>query len=129
METLTEIESMHEQRERFGEPTVIKKGVWIEVLDFDPNTEQVNINHRWEVKKIEKSLDKDIEKYKVICKILKIKPYEKNKEKIAKKVIEKHKDKLKASFAKCLIDGIEVNSIPDLKHILNKLGGKVKNGK
>ena len=127
METLTEIESMHEQRERFGEPTIVKEGIWIEVLDFDSNTEQVDIKHRWEVLKIEKTIDKDIEKYKVRLKILKIKSYEDNKKKIAKRVLEKHKNLLKASFAKCLVQGIEVNSIPDLKHMLNKLGGKNDN--
>ena len=127
MEKLTEIGSMHEQREEFCGSTIIKKGVWIEILNFDSNTEQVDIKHRWEVEKVEKRIDKDVEKYKVICKVLNIKDYEKNKKKIAKEVFEKHKDKLKASFAKCLIEGIEVNSIPQLKHILNKLGGK--NGK
>ena len=128
-ETLTEIQSLHEQREEFSNSVVIEKGIWIEVLDFNPHTEQVNIKHRWEVEKVEKSREKDVEKYKITCKRLNIKDYEKNKKKIAQKVFKKHKDRLKASFAKCLIEGIEIRSIPDLKHILNKLGGKVKDGK
>ena len=47
---------MHEQREIFGNPEVIiKKGIWIEILEFNPDTEQIDIKHRWEVEKVIKS--------------------------------------------------------------------------
>lgn len=130
IEKLTEIQSLHEQREMFdANEIIIDKGVWIEILDFDPNTEQVNIKHRWEVENVEKKEEGDIKKYKVTCKVLNIKEYEKNKKEIAKEVLKKHSKKLKTSFAKCLVEGIETKSIPELKYVLNKLGGKVKDGK
>ena len=64
---------------------IIDKGVWIEILDFDPNTEQVNIKNRWEVENVEKKEEGDTKKYKVTCKVLNIKEYEKKKKKKKKK--------------------------------------------
>ena len=128
-EKLTEIQSLHEQREMFENDIIIKKGIWIEVIEFDQVTEYADVKHRWEVEKVEEKEEGDFKKYKVTCKILNIEKDEKNKKKMAKEVLNKHSKRLKASFAKCLIEGIETRSIPDLKHVLNKLGGKVKNGK
>lgn len=125
MVKLTEVQSMHEQREYFGSPCrITKKGSWIEVLNFDSNTEKVDIKHRWEVEKIEQKTEGDLKKYKVTCKILDIKKIDDKKKKIAEKVLKKHAEILKASFAKCLIDGIEVRALDNLKSILIKLGGK-----
>lgn len=128
-EKLIEIQSLHEQREIFDSDTLVEKGVWIEILDFNPETEQVDIKQRWEVEKVDKKEEGDVKKYKVICKKLNIKDYEEAKKKIAKEVLKKHSDKLKASFAKCLVEGINTKSIPELKHILIKLGEKIKDGK
>ena len=129
MEKLTEIQSLHEQREMFDNDIIVKKGIWIEVIEFDQITEYADVKHRWEIEKIEEKEEGNLKKYKVTCKILDIKGDEKNKKRMAKKVLDKHSKRLKASFAKCLIEGIETRSIPDLKHALNKLGGKVKSGK
>lgn len=113
----------------FENGPLIEPGVWIEVLDLNPETEQVEIKNRWEVEKIDEKKEGNIKRYKVTCKILNIRDHEKNKQKLAKDVLKKHSEKLKASFAKCLVEGISTKSIPDLKHILNKLGEKVKDGK
>jgi len=123
---LTEVQSMHEQREYFNNPDlIVEKGVWIEVLDFNPNTEQVDIKHRWEVEKVETSIEGDLKKYKVTCKVLDIDKIDNKKKKIAKKVLYKHAEKLKASFAKCLVDGIDARTLENLKDLLVKLGGKI----
>ena len=122
---LIEVQSMHEQREYFNSPCrITKKGSWIEILNFDPNTEQVDIKHRWEVEKVEQKTEGDLKKYKVTCKILDIKKIDNKNKKIAEKVLKKHAEILKASFAKCLVDGIEVRALDNLKSILIKLGGK-----
>lgn len=130
---LTEVQSIHEQREIFGNPDIIvKPGVWIEVLNFDPQTEQVEHVHRWEVEKVEKKQgkgkEKDIKKYKIICKPLDIKKDWDKKLKLSERLLKKHEEKFKASFAKCLVEGINVKSIPKLKYILNKLGGNEEYG-
>ncbi len=125
MPKLTEVQSMHEQREYFDSPCrITKKGSWIEVLNFNPNTEQVDIKHRWEVEKVEEKTEGDLKKYRVTCKILDIEKIDNKKKKIAAKVLKKHAEILKASFAKCLVDGIEVRTLDNLKSILIKLGGK-----
>ena len=119
---LTEIQSLHEQREIIGNPeVVVKEGVWIEIINFIPETEAVEIIRRFEVEKVEKSQEGDIKKYKVTCKELNIKEAEESKRKVARLVLHKHLEKLKASFAKCLVDGIEAKSIQDLKAMSNKL--------
>ena len=122
---LVEVQSMHEQREYFNSPCrIVKKGVWIEILNFNPDTEQVDIKHRWEVEKVEEKIEDERKKYKVTCKVLDIDKIDGKKKKIAKKVLKKHAEILKASFAKCLVDGIDVKTIATLKGILIKLGGK-----
>ena len=126
MNKLTEVQSMHEQREYFNNPElIVKKGAWIERLNFNENTEQVDIKDRWEIEKIETSIKDDLKKYKVTCKILDIDKIDNKKKKIAKKVLEKHAEKLKASFAKCLVDGIDKRALSNLKDLLIKLGGKI----
>ena len=126
MKKLIEVGSMHEQREYFGNPDlIVQKGAWIEVLNFNPNTEQVDIKNRWEVEKIESKVEGDIKKYKVTCKILDAAKIDNKKKKIAKKVLEKHAEKLKASFAKCLVEGIDKRTLANLKDLLIKLGGEV----
>mgnify|MGYP001561623435 CR=1 FL=1 len=120
---LTEIESMHEQRERLGFQVVpIKKGTWIEVVNFSPHTEQVDILKRLEVEKVIKSEEGDLRKYKIVCSELDVKEDNKRKERIINRILSKHSLKLKASFAKCLVDGIDFRSIPELKGMLYKLG-------
>lgn len=124
MEKLTEIQSLHEQRERFGNPDIlIDKGVWLEIVAFNPNTEQVDIKHRWEVENVESTEEKNVRNYKVTCKKLNIKEYEDKKREIAKKVYEKHKLKLKASFIKCMVEGISICPSKELRELLNKLEG------
>lgn len=119
---LIEIQSLHEQREIIGNPeVVVKEGVWIEIINFVPDTEEVEVLKRFEVKKVEKSQVGDIKKYKVTCKKLGIKEAEERKRKVARLVLKKHLKKLKASFAKCLVDGIEAKSVQDLKSMSNKL--------
>jgi len=125
MNKLTEVQSMHEQREYFNSPCgIVKKGAWIEVLDFNPNTEQVNIKQRWEVEKIDKKIEDGYKIYKVTCKDLDMDKIDSKKKKIAAKVLKKHAEKLKASFAKCLVDGIDARTLDNLKSMLVKLGGK-----
>ena len=58
-----------------------------------PDTELVEVLRRFEVEKIEKSQNGDIKKYKVICKELNIKEAEERKRKIAKLVLQKHREK------------------------------------
>lgn len=119
---LTEIQSLHEQREFIGNPdVVVKEGVWIEIITFMHETEQVEVVRRFEVEKVEKSQEGDIKKYKVICRELSIKEVEEKKRITAHLVLDKHREKLKASFTKCLVDGIEAKSIERLKSISNKL--------
>ena len=124
-EKLIEIKSLHEQREMIGNPDiVIKPGVWIEVLSFDPMTEKVKVRHRWQVERIDKREEEGKRKYKITCKKLDIEQIESTKENLAKEVLEKHKEKLKASFVKCLVDGISIRTVSELKEMLNKLGGE-----
>jgi len=123
MEKLLEIQSLHEQREKFYNPDIIvKKGVWLEILDFDPDTEQIDINRRWEVVSIEKKEENGLIKYKIICIDKDIKKSDELKKALAEKVLDKHKEKLKASFTKALIEGIDYASVGRLKYMLNKLG-------
>lgn len=120
---LTGIESMHEQRERLGFQEVpIKKGTWIEVVNFSPHTEQVGILKRLEVERVIKSKEGDLRKYKIVCSELDIEKDLKRKKEIINKIISKHNLRLKASFAKCLVDGIDCRSIPELKGMIYKLG-------
>ena len=122
---LIEVESLHEQREEFSNHgVIIKKGVWIEILEFDSDTEQVNINHRWEVESVEKKEEKGIRKYEVVCKIMDIKKDNDIKKALAKQVLEKHTKKLRTSFAKSLIEGVDYKSVSYLKNMLNKLEEK-----
>ncbi len=119
---LLQIHSLHEQREMFGNPEIIiEKGVWIEIVNFTMETELIEVLRRFEVEKVEKIQVGDIKKYKVTCKELNIKEIDEEKRKVARLVLNKHLEKLKASFAKCLIDGIEAKSIQQLKNISNKL--------
>ena len=119
---LLQIHSLHEQREMFSNPEIIiKKGIWIEIVNFTQETELIEVLRRFEVEKVEKIQVGDIKKYKVTCKELSIKEIDEKKRKVARLVLDKHLEKLKASFAKCLIDGIEAKSIQQLKNISNKL--------
>ena len=121
---LTEVQSMHEQREMFNNSLIlIDKGIWIEVINFNPHTEQVDITLRLEVEDVIRKENNGLKEYKIICRKLDIDKDYKTKEELAKKIINKHHDKLKASFAKCLIEGIDGRSIPELKGMLYKLGG------
>ena len=122
---LIEVQSIHEQREDFtNAEVIIKKGVWIEILEFNPDTEQVSINHRWEVESVEKKEEEGKRKYRVTCKVKDIKKDNDVKKILAKQVLQKHSDKLKASFAKALIDGVNYRNVLHLKNILNKLEEK-----
>ncbi len=119
---LTEVKSIHEQREMMGNPEVIvEKGIWIEIINFVPDTEEADVLRRFEVEKVIKSQEGDIKKYKVICKELSTKEAEEEKRKVARLILDKHHERLKASFAKCLVDGIEARSIQHLKSMSNKL--------
>ncbi len=115
---LTEVQSIHEQREAMSNPEVIvKKGVWLEIVNFTLDTEQVEVLRRFEVEKVIKSQEGDIKKYKVICKELNIKELEEQKRKTARLVLDKHHERLKESFVKCLLDGISIRSIRNLKAV------------
>lgn len=123
MDKLLEIQSLHEQREKFHNPDIIvKKGVWLEILDFDPDTEQVKVNRRWEVVSVEKKEEKGLIKYKITCIDKDIKKNDELKKVLAEKVLDKHQEKLKASFSKALIEGIDYGSVSRLRYMLNKLG-------
>ncbi|KKN58015.1 hypothetical protein LCGC14_0556730 [marine sediment metagenome] len=122
---LIEVQSIHEQREDFtNAEVIIKKGVWIEILEFNPDTEQVCVNHRWEVESVGKKEEKGKRIYRVICKVKDVEKDNDAKKVLAKKVLQKHSNKLKASFAKALIDGVDYRSVLHLKNILNKLEEK-----
>jgi len=123
---LTEIMSIHELRELQGETVKVEKGVWIEISDFNADTEQVVIKKRYEVLDIEKTENGDREYYDITCKKMNFEEDERRKKVLAEKVIEKHHDMIKSSFVKCLIDGIENKSIKQLKGILYKLRGEVR---
>ena len=119
---LIEVQSIHEQREMMGNPEVIvKKGIWIEIINFIPDTEEAEVLRRFEVEKVIKSQEGDIKKYKVVCKELNIKEGEDQKRETATKVLNKHREMLKASFVKCLVDGIEARSVRHLKSMSDKL--------
>ena len=123
---LTEIMSTHELREIPGETVKIEKGVWIEISDFNIETEEVFIKKRYEIVDIRKAEGIKNDYYNIICKKMDIKKDDETKKEISKKVIEKHHDILKSSFVKCLIEGIENKSIKQLKAILYKLRGEIK---
>lgn len=126
---LTEIQSLHEQREIFGNPDVlIKNGVWIEVVGFNPTTERVDVKHRWQVEKVKTLKNKNTKIFTVTCRALDIKKYEDMKKKLAKKVFNKHETILKASFIKCLVEGIGTRTSAEMREMLIKLEGG-KNGK
>jgi predicted HicB family RNase H-like nuclease len=124
LKKLTEIESIHEQREDIGGNATIEKGVWIEISDFEPETEQVQIFHRWKVIEIKKETIKNKKHYTITCKKLNVEKEKNIKKEIANKIIEKHNNILKASFTKCLIEGIDSQTTNSLKRILYKLGGE-----
>jgi fructose-bisphosphate aldolase class 1 len=123
---LTEIMSTHELREIQGETIKIEKGVWIEISDFDADTEQVFIKKRYEVIDIEKTETEDKDYYDIICRKMNFEEDEQRKKLLAEKIIEKHHDMIKSSFVKCLIDGIGDKSVKQLKSILYKLRGDIK---
>ncbi len=130
MEELIEIFSMHEQRERLEiRDNYIQVGTWLELIDFNQITEHASIKKRWLVEKIIKKKEGDIEKYKFICKPLDIDKDDKIKKELANKILNKYNKELKASFVKCLIQGIEIRSVNELKRMVYKLGGNIKNGK
>jgi len=116
---LTEVQSMHEQREQFGNPdVVIKKGVWLEIIKFDYHTEQADILKRYEVKKIKEVKNKDIINYTITCQKLDHITDKNKKTLLANLILKKFNTKLKASFAKCLIEGIEFRTIPELRGMM-----------
>lgn len=123
---LTEIMSTHELRELPGETVKIEKGVWIEISDFNIETEEVFVKKRYEVVEIKKSEGQEKDYYDITCKKINFKKDDERKKELAKKVIEKHHDILKSSFVRCLIEGIENKSIKQLKGILYKLRGEIK---
>ncbi len=119
---LTEIQSLHEQREAISNPEIIvKEGVWIEIINLVLETEKVEVLRRFEVEKVEEKQVGDIKKYKVICKELNIEEMRKQRREAARLVLQKHSEMLKASFAKCLVDGIASKSIQQLKAMSDKL--------
>ena len=125
MNKLFEVQSVHEQREGMGDDTKIEKGVWIEISDFDDETEQVKIHKRFEVLDVKKE-DKDNRiHYVITCKKRNIEEDDKIREDLANKVIDRHKLILKASFVKCLVEGIDMKSVGELKKMLYRLGGEV----
>jgi hypothetical protein len=126
MVKLLEIFSMHEQREQFYEPRRLEKGAWIEIINFEPETEQVEIFKRWEVENIERLEEKTEILYTITCKKLDIASDDKIKREIAQKILDKHALKIKASFAKCLVEGIDIRPVRQLKNVLYKMGGEQK---
>ncbi len=122
---LIEIQSIHEQREEPGNLVKLENGVWIEISDFDSETEQVTIQERLEIIDVQEEKKDDKIYYTFICKKLNIIDDFKIKEELANKIVDKHNLILKASFAKCLVDGIDSKSVSHLKRILYKLGGDV----
>ena len=127
---LLEITSMHEQRERFGTPEiVVRKDVWLEVIDFDPHTERAEIIRRYNVEKVEAKQEGDIRRYRITLQKLNVEEDQDAKEEMAKKIIEKHHTNMKMSFAKCLVDGIDLKSIPELKNMLLKMRGDMNGNK
>lgn len=129
IQRLTEIMSTHELRELQGELVRIEKGVWIEILDFDSVTEEVDILKRWEIIDIKRDDIENKEHYTITCKKLDIKTEEEKKKELCQKIISKHHGSLKATFVKCLIDGIESKSTNQLKRILYRLRGEIKDEK
>jgi hypothetical protein len=122
---LIEIASMHELRGENGEEIKLEKGVWIEVADFDPITERVEIKKRVEVESVDMSEDREKEYYTIRCKRLDFKKYDEDKKALIEEIISKYHERLKASFAKCMVEGVEGQSIQKLRQILYKLKGKV----
>lgn len=118
--------SSHELREIPGETVKLEKGVWIEISDFNIETEEVFIKKRYEVLEVKKTEGNEKDYYDIICKKMDFKEDEKRKRLLAEEVIRKHHDILKSSFVKCLIEGIENKSVKQLKSILYKLRGEIK---
>lgn len=123
--TLTEIQSIHESREFDPLTRKVEKNCLIEVNDFDVVTEEVKIIEQYEVLDIKKEEKDNREHYEITCKR---KDFEKErimKEELVMKIIEKHYDILKSSFVKCLVDGIDSQSMKTLKQMLFKLRGDI----
>jgi len=126
MKVLTEIMSIHEQREMFFNPDAeVKKGVWLEVINFNPHSEEAKVLRRWQVENVEESIEGNVRTYRIDCKDLDVDVDLLKKKTLAKLIVNKHHDKLKASFVKCLVDGIERRNISELRSMLFKLGGKL----
>jgi hypothetical protein len=124
LKELIEVESMHEQRERFGTPDiVVQKGIWFEIIDFDPHTERADIVRRYLVDKVEHQQDGDVKRYRITLQRLDVEEDQEKKQELAKRLLDKHHSNLKMSFAKCLVDGIDLKSVPELKNMLLKMRG------
>ncbi|GAH15999.1 unnamed protein product, partial [marine sediment metagenome] len=67
--------------------------------------------------------------YTITCKELDVNKDRKKKEILANDIIKKHNEKLKASFAKCLIDGVGIRTVPELRGMCYKLGGSLNGNK
>ena len=121
------VHSMHEQREMFGNMEPVRIGDWIELLDFHRNTEEVDIHRRWKVLDINRQVGEQEDLYTIICEEIDVGSSAERVEEAARRVLEKHGDLLKASFAKSLIDGLYHRPLTALKEMFYKLGGDVKN--
>ena len=136
-QTLHRKESIHEQREVISNNLSLKKGMWIEEVDFDRKTEHVKIKSRLEVKKIrfkpyKAKNGRKRERLFIHCKKHDVKAANKEAAGIADKIIGKHNEILKASLVKCFIDGINTSSPYEIRKMMRsfeKSIGGLKNGK
>lgn len=97
---LNYVESMHEQRE-YNFNLIPNKGDWLEIGKFTKIIETFDTKSRW------KCID-NVSKDGVITVVLKKMDYErmeKNKEKVAENIIDKHGELMLASVLKCFIKG------------------------
>jgi hypothetical protein len=106
------INSMHEMREVVGMGAGVPKvGNWIEVLDFDRKTEKVDIHQRLEIMKIDFIPFKKGKEMMVLHCVKRNVVEEQERVKVlAERVLEKHKDILKASLVKCYVEGLSKES-------------------
>ena len=121
---LKRIESIHEQREthRWKDSCAVRKGHWIEVVDFDRKTEQVTIKDRMEITKIKtEPLPNGKERLIVTCKRLDFNGQRAKANELAEQVLTKHGEMLKASLIKCYVEGLSKEDF----HCLNNIARKV----
>lgn len=101
------IQRLHEQREfpsDIGIPLTLKKGIMLETLTWDKDTEDVDIKERLVLKKFNWTRDGNYDFLTMEFKKVDLEEYKKIVDDLAEKILDKHFEIMKYTFMKGLIE-------------------------